>query len=125
MDQPRDPKSHIKSSTSNSVPIRISKLAARKLRSLVTKCNKKSYGRKVKADDVICQALDLLQDYNLEAIKQSTYSSQDQIEIEYKKFCQQHGSLSKDEFLKMLLRKALPRDSTGASEEGKARFLSE
>ena len=93
----------IKSPPSNTVPIRLHKSTARQLRSIVTKCNRKSHGRKVKADDVIQKALLLLQDSHLEEIKSSTYSSQDQLEIEFKKYCQQRGSISKDEFLKLLL----------------------
>ena len=97
------------STSSNTVPIRISKSTARLLKSLVTKCNRKTHGRKVKAEDVLQKSLSLLEVSHLEEIKNSTYSSQDQLEIEYKKFCQTNGNISKDEFLQRLLTAALPQ----------------
>lgn len=106
-----------KSPSSNTVPIRLHKSTARLLRTLVTKCNRKSHGRKVKADDVIQKSLTLLQDSHLEEIKSSTYSSQDRLEIEFKKYCKEHGNISKDEFLKILLSKALPQVSSTPTQE--------
>ena len=96
---------------SNTVPIRISKSTARQLKSIVTKCNRKPHGRKVKADDVLQKSLGLLEDSHLEEIKKSTYSSQDHLEIEFKKFCQVNGTTTKDEFLRFLLTKAIPQIS--------------
>lgn len=90
-------------SSSNTVPIRLSQATARLLRSIVTKCNRKSHGRKVKADDVIQKSLALLEEQHFEEIKSLTYSSKDHLEIERKKYCQQHGAISKEDFLKLLL----------------------
>jgi hypothetical protein len=95
--------------SSNTIPIRISKPTSRLLKSILTKCNRKTHGRKVKVDDVLQKSLSLLADAHLEEIKNSTYSSQDQLEIEYKKFCQTNGNISKDEFLQRLLTAALPQ----------------
>ena len=95
----------------NTIPIRISKLTARHLRSIVTKCNKKSHGRKVKADDVIQKSLVLIEDSHLDEIQKSTYSSQDHLEIEFKKYCQTNGQITKDQFLAILLTNAIPQVS--------------
>ena len=105
-----------KSPPSNTVPIRIYKSTARLLRSIVTKCNRKSLGRKVKVDDVIQKALTLLQDSHLDEIKSSTYSSQDQLEIEFKSYCKVHGAISRDEFLRILLENARRELSAKGSE---------
>lgn len=96
-------------SPSNTIPIRIHKSTAKQLRTIATKCNRKSHGRKVKADDIITTALELLTDDHLEKIKQATYSSSDQLDIEFKNFCKDQGAISKDEFLRFLLSRALPQ----------------
>ncbi len=94
--------------TSQTVPIRIHKTTARMLKSILSKVNKKPLGKKVRADQVITKALSLLSDLHLDEIKESTYDSKDRLEIEHRKFCQQHGSISKDEFLKRVLSAAIP-----------------
>lgn len=92
----------------NSVPIRVSKSTARMLKSIVAKCNRKSHGRKVKNDDVIEKSLKLLSELEIEQIKESTFSSQDKLEIEFKKYCKKNGSISKDKFLQIILNRAIP-----------------
>ena len=109
MDPTPDSVSSKSAPISNTVPIRIHKSTARQLKAIITKCNRKAHGRKVKADDVLQKSLALLDDSHLEEVKKSTYSSQDHLEIEFKKFCQANGSISKDEFLKLLLTKAIPQ----------------
>jgi hypothetical protein len=94
-----------KSPTPNSVPIRISKTTARSLKAIMSKCNRKNLGRRVRADDVIRKLICLISDEVISEIKESTYSSQDQLEIQFKKYCQQNGAISKDQFLQILLSK--------------------
>ena len=108
MDHIEPDKLPIKTPISNTIPIRIRKTTARLLQSYLKKCNRKAHGRRVKADDIIAMAISLLDVSHLEKIQIATYSSQDQLEIEFKKFCQTSGQISKDEFLKMLLLKAIP-----------------
>lgn len=115
MDTTDESKPAKSSPVSNSVPIRINKTTARLLKSIVTKCNKKSHGKKVRVDDVIQKALSLLQEGHIEELRIATYTSQDQLEIEFKKFCQTNGNISKDEFLKKLLSAALPQVSLTSS----------
>ena len=98
-----------KSSPSLTIPIRIHKPTARLLSSMVTKLNKKNLGKRVKADHVIAKGLSLLQEVHFEEIKAATYSSADQLELEFRKYCQLHGSISKDEFLKKILSAAIPQ----------------
>ncbi len=94
---------------SNTIPIRIKKSTARILKSHLNICNRKSHGKRVKADAIIVKALSLLNETHMDEIRQATYTSQDHLEIEYKKYCSSHGNISKDEFLKILLSTALPQ----------------
>ena len=100
-----------KKTNHNITAVRILTSTARYIRSLLTQVNKKKYGRPAKADDIIQKALNLLKEGHLEEIKELTYSSKDKLEIQYKKYCETHGNISKDEFLQLLLSKALPEIS--------------
>jgi hypothetical protein len=105
----------------HTIPIRIHKTTAKQLHNITSKCNKKSYGRKVKANDIILAALDLLTDEHLEKIRQSTYSSSDQLEIEFKNYCKNHGPVTKDEFLRLLLSRSalqIPKELSATNEIG-------
>lgn len=102
MDNDQTPQSS-PSSSSHTIPIRIHKSTARTLRSLVSKANKKPLGKRIKSDQIIAKALSLLTDLHLEEIKEASYEGKDHFEIKYRNFCEKHGSISKDEFLKKLL----------------------
>ena len=115
MDNTTDPKPTVKSVPSNTIPIRINRLTSRHLRSLIATCNRKSHGRKVKADDIIHKSLSLLEEGHLEEIKSTTYTSQDHLEIEFKKYCQAHGQITKDQFLAILLTNAIPQVANSKS----------
>lgn len=84
-------------------PIRVKKATARTIRSIVSKLNKKTLGGKVLADDIVSKAISLLSESDLEEIKASTYTSQDRLEIRHKEYCQQHGNVTKEKFLELLL----------------------
>ena len=75
MDSPSNTRQPSKLPPPNSVPIRVSRSTARYLRSILTKCNRKSHGRKVKADDIIKCALEQLQEIHFEEIKACLLSS--------------------------------------------------
>lgn len=107
MEQSTDIKPVAKPILSNTIPIRISKPTTRLLKSILTTCNRKSYGKKVKGDAIIFKALSLLDPNHIEEIQKSTYTSEDHLEIEYKKYCSEHGQISKSDFLKMILNTAL------------------
>ena len=92
----------------NTTPIRVTKATARTVRAIVNKLNKKPLGRRVTFDDVVSQAISLLQKEHLEGIKRATYSSQDHMELQYREYCRLHGQISKDKFLGLLLQSGLP-----------------
>ena len=101
MDQDSKPKSS--SSPSSYTVLRIRKPTANKLRSIINKLNRKAYGRKVTATDVLNISLTLLGDREFEMIEEQSYTSQDRLEIAYHQHCKSHGKITKDEYLALLL----------------------
>ena len=74
--------------------IRVRKPTANRLKTIISKINRKTYGRKVTATDVVEVSLSLLGETELMEIEQSTYSNQDRLDIEYKQFCKKSGKVS-------------------------------
>lgn len=75
---------------------------------VLQKVNKKTYGKKVKPDDLIQKSISLLSDDHLEEIKQSTMSNSDRLEIAYQEYCKGNGQISKDEYFGLLLKVKSP-----------------
>lgn len=92
----------------STIPIRVTKATAKTIKGLIQKLNKKSFGRKVKPDDLIQKSISLLTDEHLEQIKQATMTNSDRLEVAYQEYCQAHGEVSKDEFFGLLLREKSP-----------------
>lgn len=88
----------------NTIPIRVAKNTAKTIKALLQKLNKKSYGKKVKPDDLIQKSISLLSDEHLEEIKQATMSNSDRLELAYQEYCKSHGQISKDEYFGLLLK---------------------
>lgn len=88
----------------NTMPIRISKSTAKIIKGLLQKINKKSYGKKVKPDDLIVKSISLLNDDHLEEIKQATLTNSDRLELAYQEHCKANGQISKDEYFGLLLK---------------------
>lgn len=97
-----------KKSTQNTVPVRVRKATARTIKATLNKLNKRPLGRKVTVDDIVAKALPLLTETHLDEIKESTYSSQDRLEIQYQEYCRVHGNTTKEKFLEELLKAGLP-----------------
>lgn len=88
----------------NTIPIRVAKNTAKTIKTILQKLNKKSYGKKVKPDDLIQKSISLLSDEHLEEIKQATMSNSDRLELAYQEYCKSHGQISKDEYFGLLLK---------------------
>ena len=101
LSKPNSPKKQIKKT--NTTPIRVFKATAKTLKSMIQKLDKKSFGRKVRVDDLILKSLSLLEDKHLEEIRDATLSNTDKLEISYQEYCKTHGQISKDEYLGRLL----------------------
>ena len=83
--------------------IRIDLVTQKLVTSLLNKANRKSYGRKVKASQLIHAALLKLVDADLKDLQEMSLSNTDRMEMKYREYVKQHGSISKDEFLGLLL----------------------
>lgn len=101
MEQTKKPKQT--SSSSSYTVIRVRKPTANKLRSLVNRLNRKPYGKKITATDVLNASLALLGDKEMKMIEEQSYTSQDRLEIAYLQYCKENGKITKDEYLALLL----------------------
>ena len=87
----------------SSVPVRIGQKAKAKLEQLLKQVNKDRIGKKVKTDDLISFALDLISDEHLVEICNRSLSNRDRIELLYRKLSKEKRGLSREDFLGMLL----------------------
>ena len=78
--------------------IRVSKETRRELIRLVDKINKKQFGRKVKASEVIATCIKLISEKEIEILQQSTLSNADKFEMEYRDYIRENGAISKDDY---------------------------
>lgn len=69
----------------------------------LAKVNKKSYGRKVRADQLLSLLLTLLRSEHLQQLQQDSLSNADRLEMRYREHVKKFGPTSKDEFLGLLL----------------------
>ena len=92
--------------------VRVSNSTQKLLTSVLQKSNKKSYGRRVKADPVLQLALSKLTDADIKALQEQSLSNADRMEMKYREFVRTNGPISKDEFLGTLL------GSNGAKSSG-------
>lgn len=88
----------------NTTPIRVLKTTAKTIKVMLQKLNKKTFGKKLRPDDLIQKAISLLTDEHLEEIKQSTMTNSDRLEFAFHEYCKAHGQISKDEFFGLLLK---------------------
>ncbi|MGE3611016.1 MAG: hypothetical protein AB7I27_15605 [Bacteriovoracaceae bacterium] len=87
----------------NTTPVRVTKATAKAIKTMIQKMNKKTYGKKIRPDDLIQKSISLLTDEHLEEIKQSTMTNSDRLELAYQDHCKAHGQISKDEYFGLLL----------------------
>ena len=96
--QPAKPKS--KPSTDY---IRIRKETKKKILSELATINKKELGKSVTPDQYIALAISLLTPDHVEQLKDQSLSNKDRLETQYKKYCSEHGKVTMDEFIGILL----------------------
>ncbi len=79
--------------------MRVLKDTRKKINLELSKVNKKDYGRKNSADELILYALDLISTSDVEALQEQTLSHQDRFDRDYLIYIQSNGQISKDEYL--------------------------
>ena len=91
-------------------PIRVKSKTRSLLDDLLKRANKSHVGRRIKADDVICYALNLVCDDHLADISQSALTNKDRLEMLFKQAQRKNRNLSRDSFYGLLLKGRLNPD---------------
>ena len=69
----------------------------------LSKVNKKTFGRKVRTDQLLNLLLTLLEPKHIQKLQDESLSNTDRIEMKYREHVKQFGAISKDEYLGLLL----------------------
>lgn len=91
------------SKRSNSSTLRVSNETRKKVFSELQKANKKTFGRKIKADHLIALAITRITAQDITELQEKSLSNQDRMEQAYREFVSKHGQISRDEFIGKLL----------------------
>lgn len=97
-----------KPAAGSTAPIRVKRETRKKILLELAKANKKDFGRKLRAEDLIAFALTLIRPEHVAQLQETTLSNADRLEQQYREFVAKHGSISKDAYLGKLLGSALP-----------------
>ena len=120
MEQAKTEKSiKTKAPTVSTVGLRVKRETKRRVMQELAKINKKDFGKRIKADDLIALALSLVEARHVTALQQSSLSNGDRVEMLYREHVKRHGATSKDEFLGKLLAEKLDV-TTSASDAASA-----
>ena len=85
--------------------IRMSSELQTKVREILILVNNKSAGRKVKIEMLLSVALDLVKEEHVEKLQELTLTNEDRKEILRQKWIAVNGSISKDDFTGLMLKK--------------------
>jgi hypothetical protein len=83
--------------------IRIRRETKKKILSELATINKKEHGKSVTPEQYIALAISLLSSSHVEQLKEQSLSNKDRLETEFKKYCSEHGKVTMDEFIGILL----------------------
>ncbi len=92
-----------KDSENRSNGIKLSRETKKSLIQWIRTANKKEFGRRVQADDLIYLALSQLTEALVKTLQEKTLSNTDRIEREYREYVKRHGPTKKDVFIGKLL----------------------
>ncbi len=93
-----------KKTQTNSFSVRVTKNGQKKLSNLLTKANKKDYGKKIKGHQLLELGLSLITDSHIKEIQEKSLSNADLIELKFRDYVKKNGKVSKDDFLGVLLK---------------------
>lgn len=104
MEQAKTEKS-IKTKAPNvsTVGLRVKRETKRRVMQDLAKINKKDFGKRIKADDLIGLALGLVQEQHLNQLQESSLSNSDRLTLQHRAYVRQHGNITKDDFLGLVL----------------------
>lgn len=87
-----------KQSIENFCGIRVKKETRTVLEKLIQLANKKTYGRRIKVDDVLHIALGLVEKDHIQGLQNASLSNEDKKERLRQIYVKKHGQISKDAF---------------------------
>ncbi len=99
----------IKPKKSTYSTIRLTQGTQKKLTQLLGKANKKNFGKRIKADQLILLALGLISENHIKSLQENSLSNADKLEMKFKEYIKKNGSISKDDFLGKLLEESIQR----------------
>lgn len=85
------------------VPLRVKHETRKRIFSELAKANKKDFGRRIKPDDLIAIAIDLIESEHIKKLQEGSLTNSDRLERDYKAYVAKNGAISKDEYLGKLL----------------------
>jgi len=91
-----------KAQQSNRMVFRISKETGKKVLGLLSKINKKDFGKKVKMDHLILELLSFASDAVVEKLRQNSLTNHDKLEMKFKEYASKKPGMSKDEFVGLI-----------------------
>ena len=88
--------------------VRVKKETRKRLLSEIAKANKKDFGRRIHADEIVSVALTLLTATHIKKLQEESLSSMDRLERDYRAYLAKHGPISKDIYLGKRLSGEIP-----------------
>jgi enoyl-CoA hydratase/carnithine racemase len=78
--------------------------AAKLLAQLKERANKKTFGRRVRESDILAMSLKLVTQDHIKELQEATYSEKDRLEMIHAQYQKEHGKLTLDQFIGLLMR---------------------
>lgn len=88
---------------SKNVSIPVHPATRDKIASLLQQVNAKQHGRTVRADELLALAVNRVTQEDVEALRHGSLTTSDRVAMDYEKYVQENGPISKDEHLKMVI----------------------
>jgi DNA-binding FadR family transcriptional regulator len=87
----------------DSCAIRVSPQAKKSAEGLLQKANKKTRGRKIKMPELVALALEKVTDEDIQQLQRASWTRHDEMEVWRSIYSKKNGTLSKDDFLGVLM----------------------
>lgn len=79
--------------------LRVRREIRRQLSDYLDAANKKDFGRRVRADEILSLALSLITPQHLQQLQEAALSNSDRLERDFRAYTAEHGAISRDEYL--------------------------
>jgi len=109
-----------KAAPASTVGLRVKRETKRRVMQELAKINKKDFGKRIKADDLIALAIGLVGEQHLRQLQESSLSHTDRLALQHRAYIRQHGNISKDEFIGKLLSGELSNSGSRSDAEASA-----